>query len=291
MKQKRREKLNLSKTVLTILCLSIVQIGAAFGVVLYEYIGKRGVSGNSLLLIIIIIMAVLVNSYITVKDVKFKEWYDSEYSMLKDSLGQVEKLNNTLRGQRHDFMNHLQVVYSLMDMKEYDEAGNYIETVFHDIQRVSSILKTGNPAVNALLQAKLLYCEKREIELKLHITTRLMNLQIPAWEFCRILGNLVDNSIYALSDKTGSKFIELTLSEDLKGYKFKIKNNGPMIKQENIEHIFEAGFTTKGSKGDGMGLAITREILEEHNGDIVVTSTEQETFFEGWVPKLLEHEN
>lgn len=285
MKQKNREKLNLSKTVLTILCLSIVQIGAAFGVVLYDYIGRRGVSGNSLLLIVIIIMAVLVNSYITIKDVKFKEWYDSEYSMLKDSLGQVEKLNNTLRGQRHDFMNHLQVVYSLMDMKEYDEASNYIETVFHDIQRVSSILKTGNPAVNALLQAKLLFCEKRGIELKLHITTRLMNLQIPSWEFCRVLGNLVDNSIYALSDRTGSKFIELNLSEDLKSYRFKIKNNGPMIKPEDIEHIFEAGFTTKGNKGDGMGLAITREILEEHNGDIDVTSTDQETFFDGWVPK------
>lgn len=282
---KYKRKLNLSKTVLTILCLSIIQIGAALGVILYDFISKRGANGNSLLLIGVIIMAVLVNSFITVRDVKFKEWYDSEYSMLKDSLGQVEKLNNTLRGQRHDFMNHLQVVYSLMDMKEYDEASNYIETVFHDIQRVSSILKTGNPAINALLQAKLIYCEKRGIELKLHITTRLMNLQIPSWEFCRVLGNLIDNSIYALASIEGNRYIELKLFEDLKSYGFKIRNNGPMIKPEDMVHIFEAGFTTKGEKGDGMGLAITKGILEEHNGDITVSSTEQETSFEGWVPK------
>lgn len=285
MKQIPKERFNLSKTMITILCLSIIQISAAAGVVLYDYIDKKQLSGNMLLLIGILIVAVLMNSFITVRDVRFKEWYDAEYHMLRDSLGQVEKLNNTLRGQRHDFMNHLQVVYSLMDMEEYDEAGNYIETVFHDIQRISSIMKTGNPAINALLQAKLMYCEKRGINLQLHITTLLTNLQIPAWELCRVLGNLIDNSIYALSECNGSKTIELSLTEDLKGYRFQVKNNGPMILSEIIDQIFNAGFTTKGERGDGMGLAITKEILEEHDGSIRVTSNELETAFEGWVPK------
>lgn len=42
------------------------------------------------------------------------------------TIGQMENLNNTLRAQRHDFLNHLQVVYSLMEMKEYDEASAYL---------------------------------------------------------------------------------------------------------------------------------------------------------------------
>ena len=36
--------------------------------------------------------------------------------MLEDALEQLEQLNIKLRGQRHDFMNHLQVVYSLMEL-------------------------------------------------------------------------------------------------------------------------------------------------------------------------------
>ena len=95
MKQKHRDKLNLSKTMLTILCLSIIQIGAAIGVVLYDYIDKRGTNGNSLLLIIIIIMAVFVNSYITVKDVKFKEWYETPRAKAGNPILRNRKVQKT----------------------------------------------------------------------------------------------------------------------------------------------------------------------------------------------------
>lgn len=286
---KTKKKLNLNKTILTIIFLSTVQIGAATGVIIYDALNRKSVSNNNMLygplFLMVIIIAVLLNSFFTVKDIRIKSKYDFEYEMIKDSLSQVEKLNNTLRGQRHDFMNHLQVVYSLIEMNEYGESRDYIEKVFNDIQKVSSILKTSNPAINALLQAKLLYCEKRNIKLEFFITSRMMNLKIPSWEFCRILGNLIDNSIFALKDIESDKVIELYLYEDLKNYGFKIKNNGPKILETDVAKIFEPGFTTKGEMGDGMGLAISKGILEDYEGDISVQSNEKETTFEGWVAK------
>jgi two-component system, LytTR family, sensor histidine kinase AgrC len=146
-------------------------------------------------------------------------------------------------------------------------------------------LKTANPAVNALLQAKLLFCEKRSISLEFYITSRLDNLNVPSWEFCRVLGNLIDNSIYALGGKVEDRIIELYIYEDLKNYGFKIKNNGPEIPEKTINKIFEPGFTTKGELGQGMGLAISKEILEAYGGNIKVTSNDKETIFEGWVSK------
>jgi two-component system, LytTR family, sensor histidine kinase AgrC len=285
---KNYKPLNLNKTIMTIVFLSTVQITAATGILLYNYLNdKKYLIQNEYgsLLLFIIIMAVLISSFLTVKNVSKKSKSNKQYEMVRDSLIQVEKLNNTLRGQRHDFMNHLQVVYGLMEMEEYIEARDYIEKVFNDIQKVSSVLKTGNPAINALLQAKLLYCEKRNIKLELFITTRLVALKIPSWEFCRILGNLIDNSIYALREKEHDKFIELHLSEDIKNYYFKIKNNGPQIPATVKEMIFEPGFTTKGSEGEGMGLAISKEILEEYGGSIMVYSNSDETSFEGSVAK------
>ena len=50
-----------------------------------------------------------------------------EADMLGDAYGKLEELNSTLRSQRHDFMNHLQVVYSLLELEEHQAAGEYIE--------------------------------------------------------------------------------------------------------------------------------------------------------------------
>lgn len=205
--------------------------------------------------------------------------------MLRDSLDQVGELNKTLRAQRHDFMNHLQVVYGLMELEEYHEASEYIEKVFNDIQKVSRVLKTSNPAVNALLQAKIIFGEKRGINTKINITTQLKDLKIPSWEFCRVLGNIIDNAIYALQRIEEERIIEINIFQDLKNYGFRIKNNGPEIPKQIREKIFEAGFTTKGEKGEGMGLAISKEILEQYGGSISVLSQEKWTVFEGFIPR------
>ena len=42
---------------------------------------------------------------------------------LEEAYGRLEDLNREMRAQRHDFMNHLQVVYSLIEMNEPGEAG------------------------------------------------------------------------------------------------------------------------------------------------------------------------
>jgi two-component system, LytTR family, sensor histidine kinase AgrC len=282
-------KMNSNKTIITIILLNTIQIGAAVGVVLNNYLNRVnasiGLGPYGAFLVLIIIITIVINSLITIRDVNMMIKNEEEYSMVKASHEQVEKLNNTLRGQRHDFMNHLQVVYGLMDMEEYGEAVDYIQKIFNDIQRVSNILKTANPAVNALLQAKLLFCEKRSISLEFYITSRLDNLNVPSWEFCRVMGNIIDNSIYALGQKVEDRKIELYIYEDLKSYSFKIKNNGPAIPENALTKIFEPGFTTKGDLGEGMGLAISKEILETYGGGIKVTSNDKETIFTGWVLK------
>ena len=73
---------------------------------------------------------------------------------LEVAYGQLDSLNREMRAQRHDFMNHLQVVYSLIEMNESGEAMEYMDRVYGDMQRVSRMMRTGCPAVNALLQAK-----------------------------------------------------------------------------------------------------------------------------------------
>ncbi|NIR53171.1 HAMP domain-containing histidine kinase, partial [candidate division KSB1 bacterium] len=53
----------------------------------------------------------------------------------------------------------------------------------------------------------------------------------------------------------------------------RISDDGPGIPPENLDRIFDPGFTTKGvGVGTGMGLAIAYQIVKEHNGHIHVQS-------------------
>lgn len=163
---------------------------------------------------------------------------------MEDTITNMEKLNNTLRAQRHDFRNHLQVVYSLMEMKEYDEAGAYIEKVYGSITSLSRVMKTAHASVNALLQAKLTACEQQQIQVSLNITSSWKDMDIPGWEMCKVLANLIDNAIDAMLEGEDRQ-LEINLTEDLHSCRFSVSNTGPLIPEELRLSIFEAGVTTK----------------------------------------------
>lgn len=210
---------------------------------------------------------------------------DAELNQTKASLEQMNGLNNTLRAQRHDYLNHLQVVYGLMELEQYDDATEYIEKVYSDIQQVNSVLRTAIPAVNAILQAKQQMCLSRGIEMTVDARTNLAGIPVEDWELCRIFGNIIDNAINAMSDMEGSKRLTIELREDIRGYGFIISNNGPPIPETDLPHIFEAGFTRSRHKGDGMGLAICRKILAKYGGKMTVSSDESRTSFSAFVTK------
>lgn len=279
-----KRDLNIGKTIITIVLLNIIQLGSIIGIIFLKDSIKGPIFRTSIF-IYAILSIVLLNGFIVFRDFNILNKHNYKYDMMQKSLEQMEKLNNTLRAQRHDFMNHLQIVYSLMEMEEYEEAQSYIDKVFNDIQKVNKVLKTSNPAVNALLQAKLLYAEKKGINMEVAVTSQLKDLKMPSWEFCRVLGNIIDNGIYALQSKDINRILQVELYEDIKMYRFRIKNNGPEIPKDIKNRLFEGGFTTKGQAGEGMGLYIVKELIESYGGSISVCSDENITVFEGGVKK------
>ena len=214
--------------------------------------------------------------------------YKIKLKQTEDSLDDLNKLNNTLRAQRHDFMNHLQVVHSLIELNEHSEANKYIDKVYTDIEKVSSILKTGIPAVNAILESKRQTCESKGIDVTVEISSTLSDISVPDWELCRLFGNIIDNSINALSGEQGqsTRRVFIEIFEDIHSYRFKISNNGPMIPPDLWAKIFEPGYTSGPHEGEGMGLAICAGIIKTYKGQLWVVSDENETVFEGFIPYL-----
>ncbi|HHV94977.1 MAG TPA: GHKL domain-containing protein [Clostridiaceae bacterium] len=281
-----KKNIDVKKTVYVIAAINFIQIAALIIVALYFALYKRRLYNNEYVVIIIIIVTTFLNSIISIRDSYYLYQTEQQKRFLEDTLAKVEDLNFILREQRHDFLNHLQVVHGLIEMDEYIEAKNYIEKTYADIQKVSSFLKTSNPAVNALLQAKILYAQKKGISVNLHVSSRLERLPMPGWELCRVLGNIIDNAIEALEYVNSDKIISIEISENIKSYNFKIYDNGIGIPPNIQKKIFERGFTTKGNNGQGIGLSIAKEIILKHKGHIDFISNAEGTIFEFSIPRM-----
>ena len=234
--------------------------------------------------IVTIVVAALVSlgAALDIREAMAARRKSDEADALGDMVGQMDELNRALRAQRHDFLNHLQVVYSLIEMEEYQEARDYIEKVYGDMQSVSRAMRTDSPAINALLRVKLADCENAGILTELDSAGTWKDLPMPVWEFCRVLSNLIDNAIDAL-EHTANSSLRIMLREDVHGYAFSVANNGPAIPEGSLRRIFEAGVSSHG-EGRGMGLYIVRKTLERYGGEIHVTSDQERTIFSGLIP-------
>ena len=288
--EKQVKNLSVRKAINYAVVINALQIGIML-VMLGAIILVPEISTSYRLLLTLTIVASLViiwGAVVDIREALQTRRLLTQLDDMDDTIDAMSQFNNTLRAQRHDFLNHLQVVYSLIEMEEYQEANEYIEQVYGRITSVSRTMKTAIPAVNALLQVKTAACEKAGVPVEVSITSKWEDLEavMPDWEMCKVLSNLIDNAIDAMESLPADKRrLAISLAENVKQYTFLVENTGEKIPEDIREHIFVPGFTTKG-EGHGMGLHIVRRTLKERGGDIALHSDENRTAFSGYVPKV-----
>jgi signal transduction histidine kinase len=94
----------------------------------------------------------------------------------------------------------------------------------------------------------------------------------------RAIQNVIINAVQAAAEKKG--LVAVTCTQKDFYVDILIEDNGPGITPAQISKIFDPYFTTKqGKSGTGLGLYITKKVLEDHNGSIKVDSTAERTTF------------
>lgn len=272
--------MNIKKTVKALLIINGLQFMAAF--LLWLVIGTQ-ILGQVTPAIYLTIGIMLISSFLTLMGLSIASRYQND--SYRESMANLENLNLKLRAQRHDYMNHLQVIYGLLELGEYEDAREYMAPVFKDIIKVTRVLKTSQPAVNALLQAKMESAEKKGIDMFVEVGTPLKEIPLEPWELCKVLSNLIDNGITALEEKEGEKQLVVEIRQESENYCFRIRNNGPVIPKEQQALIFKQGFSTKKEEGHGTGLAIVSGIVKDAKGSINLVSDAEETCFEVRLPR------
>lgn len=143
------------------------------------------------------------------------------------------------------------------DLKEYSHIGNQA----FESTDLNKLLRS---TVNLL---------RNEIKYKAHVTFELEDIgfvdAIPS-QLSQVFVNIIMNACQSIEE-----FGELTIITEQvdDGVEVSIKDTGVGIEKEKLNKIFEPFFTTKPvGKGTGIGLAITRSIVDRHNGSVRVYS-------------------
>jgi two-component system NtrC family sensor kinase len=127
--------------------------------------------------------------------------------------------------------------------------------------------------VCALLQDK---ATENNVKLVKHFDDAIGEVSMDPNSVHEVLLNLMSNAVDGcLFDEDTSKNFQVDLKtafEKDNVIKFEIKDNGVGMDEEVVKKLFTSFFSTKGHRGTGLGLMVTRKLIEEHNGTIDVES-------------------
>jgi signal transduction histidine kinase len=117
---------------------------------------------------------------------------------------------------------------------------------------------------------------EHEIELKKEFEAIIGEVVMDPRTIHRALTNLVSNAIDAcIADEESNKQHWVSVSTALENgnvVRFGVKDNGSGMDENVKANLFKSFFSTKGAKGTGLGLLVTKKLIEEHRGTIDVAS-------------------
>lgn len=175
---------------------------------------------------------------------------------------EVENMYRQIRGWRHDYRNHIQMMKVLAENGDLDGIKTYLDELDTDLNTVDTVVKTGNAMADAILNSKISLARSRNIatQVDAHIPVKLSMSEL---DLCVILGNLFDNAIEAsLTLPEDQRMIRVYM--DMKGTQLYLSftNRTAGKKLPKVGKIFK---TTKGA-GHGFGLVRIDNIIERLDG-------------------------
>ncbi|MFC5469808.1 sensor histidine kinase [Cohnella suwonensis] len=210
----------------------------------------------------------------------------------------VEEINDmftSIRGQRHDFLNHVQVIHTMAQMGKLEQLKNYSAELVKETRSVSEIANHSSPALAAFAQAKTTVAIGKGIAFSCELPDQwnVQETTVKVIDIIKIIGNLVDNafdeSIHLPSER---RRVHASIRIDTNNLiELAVSNEGRVITAAEKERIFAPGFTTKGEGHSGLGLAIVNERVKHYNGELqLLTETAENghgtTMFRILIPKI-----
>lgn len=184
-------------------------------------------------------------------------------TLISKQYTEVENIYKEMRGWKHDYHNHIQVMKAYLDLNKYDDMKKYLDELDMDLRDIDKVIKTGNLMVDAILNSKLSLGVSRDININAKATVP-KDIKVADIDLCIIIGNLMDNAMEnALKlEQKHERFIRVYIRE-MKGQLYiSITNSyGGEVKKSGLEYL-----TTKFGENHGFGLKRVDSIVNKYDG-------------------------
>lgn len=253
---------------LAICCLALL-------IALYCY--RYNFSINDMICVVIIILLTVVFSLLWQWQ---KEKYDTKEKLLKQEM--LETYNTAfydmiteMRMRQHNFNNQLNAILGLhKTTSSFEELiakqREYCDVVLKENKYYKILGSSDNPILAGFLYQKFLEADRKDIQVAYEISLERIANKEDIYELVEMIGILMDNAIESAEQQADDcKTIAITFITEDKGLHFSIRNRSDMIKNQEIERMFQAGYSTKGT-GRGLGLPKVKETLLKRGSDICV---------------------
>ena len=122
------------------------------------------------------------------------------------------------------------------------------------------------------------------IVLQVDVENGCPKVSIARWEMVHVLVNLLTNAADAMS-QSRQRLVTISAQREDQGIvRFRVADTGSGIPSENVGRVFAPFFTTKGERGNGLGLYIARSTVEHHGGSISLQTSGGGTVFTVCLP-------
>ncbi|MFZ5864271.1 MAG: two-component system sensor histidine kinase NtrB, partial [Thermodesulfobacteriota bacterium] len=191
-----------------------------------------------------------------------------------------------------------------------DRQRQYLEIIVTEIHRLEKILDrlieftkrnqvnlqpvNPNDLIEYIIEITTARMSDKRIKLVKNLGPEIGEIPLDPGRFQQLVLNLVSNAIDAspiggtIEIETGAsipsaKAVRTGELESESFFEMKIRNSGPKISPEALQQIFNPFYSTK-PHGSGIGLAVSKKIVEDHFGSISVRSDDEGTTFTVWLP-------
>lgn len=202
-------------------------------------------------ILIVEMMLLLFVEYISARS---KMQYESNTKKFQSNImihhyEEVKTVYLNMRGWRHDYHNHLQSLKAYLSKKQVDEAQKYLSELEEDLDRVDSLIRSGNVMIDAILNSKLSIAMNKDIDVTYTVTAPEI-VSVSDIDLCIILANIFDNAIEACEKiDVKKRFIRVYVNILHNQLYISLTNSAEEDLNENQKHYISE---KRGNHGHGM---------------------------------------
>ena len=197
----------------------------------------------------------------------------------------LELLYNNVSAFKHDFSNIITAFGGFIYAKNMEGLEKYYNKIVDECH-INNNLSTlnpkviNNPAIYNILATKYYKADELGISIDLQIFINLNDLKLDVYEFCRILGILLDNAIEAAA-KCEEKLVKIEII-DIKARKCQTLTieNTYIDKNIDLSKLSEKGYTSKteDKNSHGIGLWQVSKMIKKHD-NVILDTSKNDNFF------------